>query len=69
MAVEAARKLLYVVTWFGNGQHYFDNNGFWNHWVDFRSFWEECQQAGGRVGEPHDLGSAAWGVPVWTAER
>lgn len=45
--LEASRKLLYVVAWFGNGDRYYeDATGIWHNWLDAGEFVARCQPYG-----------------------
>lgn len=61
----AADRLLYVATWFGNGDRVFDpTTGFWNCWLDYDEFVAACARHGRVVGHP-ELSGQTGSVAVY----
>jgi len=53
----AARRMLYVATWFGNGDQYLDREtGIWQCWLDYGEFLSACQEYGEALGRPGVFG-------------
>jgi SAM-dependent methyltransferase len=53
----AARRVLYVATWFGNGDRHLDREtGSWNCWLDYGEFLSACREYGNALGRPGVFG-------------
>ncbi len=53
----AARQVLYVATWFGNGDQHLDREtGIWQCWLDYGEFLSACQEYGEALGRPGVFG-------------
>ena len=50
---QAARRMLYVATWFGDGDSHYDRVlGWWNCWLDYDEFTTTCARHGRVAGNP-----------------